>query len=200
MNRAETNALAAIRAGARRHAERIGRSVHRGRVSQVSPLIVDLLASDLLLEEDQIELGQDVARYDDTDGIAVGDILALLEVEQGDWIAVTVVSDRHPTRPASQDELDAAVDTLQDEIDALSAGGGDKTFHWHQGSAAATWGPVDPVTHLVLPIPHMLGKFTAPPTVINSFGETVEGEIDYIDLNHVTLKFGGAFAGDAYFN
>lgn len=83
----------AIRAGARRHDENAGRRVYRGVITGLSPLAVDLLGVDLNLDDQDIELSQDVARYDASEGLDVGDALALLEVDDGDWIAVSVLSE-----------------------------------------------------------------------------------------------------------
>lgn len=76
-----------------------------------------------------------------------------------------------------------------DIITAIAAVVQDARFHHNQGSALATWGP----------IAHNLGKVPAV-TVVNSANEVVEGAMSIGDLNHVTLTFGAAFAGDAYFN
>lgn len=83
----------AIRHGARRHEQRHGRRVYRGTITSLSPLGVDLLGVDLTLDADDIDLSQDVALYDQNVGLVVGDVLALIEPEQGDFIATTVVSD-----------------------------------------------------------------------------------------------------------
>jgi hypothetical protein len=83
----------AIRAGARRHEERTGRRVYRGVITSLAPLGVDLEGLDLSLDAQDIQLSQDVERYKASEGLHVGDGLALLEVDDGDWIAVTVISD-----------------------------------------------------------------------------------------------------------
>jgi hypothetical protein len=83
----------AIRRGAQRHDERQGRRVYRGTITSLSPLGVDLLGVDLTLDEDDLELSADVEAYDTTTGLAVGDVLMLLEVEDGDFVAVAVVAD-----------------------------------------------------------------------------------------------------------
>lgn len=99
MRSAERHLARGIRAALRRHDERRGRHVARGRIITLNPLGVDLLESDLTLDEDDIDLSQDVRRYDATEGLAVDDVLALLEVAEGDWIAVSVLSD-HAVEPA----------------------------------------------------------------------------------------------------
>jgi hypothetical protein len=83
----------AIRQGARQHDRKAGRRVYRGVIRTLSPLSLDLLGVDLTLDDRDVELSQDVLRYDASEGLRVGDTLALLEVQEGDWIAVSVVSD-----------------------------------------------------------------------------------------------------------
>lgn len=48
-------------------------------------------------------------------------------------------------------------------------------------------------------IQHNLGKY---PSIIvkDSAGTTVEGDVEYLDLNTVRIIFSGAFSGVAYFN
>ena len=83
----------AIRRGAQRHSERKGRSVSRAVITALDPLELDLLGSDMALDADDVDFSQEVERYDASEGLNVGDTLSLIEVEEGDWIAVGVVSD-----------------------------------------------------------------------------------------------------------
>lgn len=83
----------AIRNGVRRHEERVGPRVYRGTITGLSPLAIDLHGVDLNLDDQDVQLSQDVQRYDTSEGLAVGDQLALIEVAEGDWIATTVISD-----------------------------------------------------------------------------------------------------------
>jgi hypothetical protein len=48
-------------------------------------------------------------------------------------------------------------------------------------------------------IEHNLDKYPSV-TVVDSGGSVVEGEVDYIDRNNITLTFSGAFSGRAYLN
>jgi len=48
-------------------------------------------------------------------------------------------------------------------------------------------------------IPHNLGKIPSV-TVIDGYGNRVHGDVDYVDLNNLTIKFNTAFAGTAYLN
>ena len=66
--------------------------------------------------------------------------------------------------------------------------GGDKNYVHTQISASATW-----------TVSHDLGKF--PSVTIVDSGETVViGNIDYVDLNNLTITFSAAFGGKAYLN
>ena len=64
----------------------------------------------------------------------------------------------------------------------------DKTYNHNQGIPSATW-----------VVEHNLNKYPSV-TVIDSTSKTVEGDIEYIDVNNVTLTFNGAFSGMAIFN
>ena len=59
-------------------------------------------------------------------------------------------------------------------------------YHHPQLTASDTW-----------VIAHHL-NFNPNVTVVDSAGTNVEGELQYTDLNTVTLRFNAAFAGDAY--
>lgn len=83
----------AIRHGAARHEQRHGRRSYRGTITSLTPLAIDLHGVDLNLDDQDVELSQDVQRYDASEGLQIGDQLALLEVAPGDWIAATVISD-----------------------------------------------------------------------------------------------------------
>lgn len=65
---------------------------------------------------------------------------------------------------------------------------GDRHHTHDQGTAAAEW-----------LIAHGLGKCPAV-TVVDSAGDQVEGDVDYIDLNTLTVFFSAPFAGRAYLN
>ena len=64
----------------------------------------------------------------------------------------------------------------------------DKNFEFDQLTPSASW-----------TITHNLGKMPAV-TIVDSAGNKVIGEIQYIDLNTVVLSFSAAFAGKAYMN
>ena len=66
--------------------------------------------------------------------------------------------------------------------------GSDKTYRHVQGVASAFW-----------EVSHGLAKFPAV-SVIDSGGSLIEGDIDYLDENTVTLTFASPFSGEAHFN
>jgi hypothetical protein len=80
----------AFHLAARRQSERRGRQHGRGEITSLAPLIVNLLGTDLVLGAADIELGASVLRFDATEGLAVGDVLALAEMAEGEWMAVDV--------------------------------------------------------------------------------------------------------------
>lgn len=69
-----------------------------------------------------------------------------------------------------------------------SGSGADKHYTHHQSSASATWN-----------VNHNLGKFSSV-TVVDSGNTVVQGQIQFVDANNVTLIFSSAFSGRAYFN
>lgn len=93
----------AIRRGAQRHSERKGHPVSRAIILSLDPLELDLLGSDMTLNDDDVDFSQEVERYDASEGLNVGDTLSLIEVEEGDWIAVGVISDTE-VRPIPEGE------------------------------------------------------------------------------------------------
>lgn len=104
--------------------------------------------------------------------------------------------------PGSNDAPVTAVTSYNDLIDLPKINGvtlqgnktsadlsiGDKTFTYTQSSALATW-----------EINHNLAKYPAI-SVVDSGGNTVIGEIKYIDQNNLTISFMSAFSGKAYLN
>jgi len=62
-------------------------------------------------------------------------------------------------------------------------------YHIHnQGIASATW-----------VITHNLKKYPSV-TVVDSLGNVVIGDVQYTNINTVTLTFNGGFSGQAYLN
>ena len=65
---------------------------------------------------------------------------------------------------------------------------GDKNFVFNQSVAAATWN-----------VQHNLNKFPSV-TSVNINNIEVKGEIEYTDLNNLTITFSAGFSGKAYLN
>tara|TARA_R110002126_G_scaffold137390_1_gene281832 strand:+ start:1062 stop:1766 length:705 start_codon:yes stop_codon:yes gene_type:complete len=70
----------------------------------------------------------------------------------------------------------------------LAADASDKTFIFNQGVPAAQW-----------VISHNLGKFPSV-SVVNNNKVLINGEVEYIDNNNLTVTFSAGFAGQAYLN
>lgn len=73
------------RAAAREH-ERRGTGRYRGTILDTSPLRIDLHGTDLQLEADDVTLGKSVVAA----GFDVGDVLALIEIDKDEYMAVDV--------------------------------------------------------------------------------------------------------------
>ena len=68
------------------------------------------------------------------------------------------------------------------------AAGSDKNLVFNQAIPAAVW-----------TINHNLNKFPSV-TVIDSSGRVVEGDVQYQDVDNLTIAFSSAFSGDASLN
>lgn len=66
--------------------------VRRGIVKQLSPLSVELIDADVLIDADEMLLGAWLRLYDEQFGIEVGDTAFLYPLESGDWLAFDVAS------------------------------------------------------------------------------------------------------------
>ena len=79
----------------------------------------------------------------------------------------------------------SSITGLSEKLDQLDS---DNFFIYSQKSASSIW-------HIV----HNMNKYPAI-TIVDSANNSVVGEINYINLNEVELKFVGAFSGKAYLN
>lgn len=68
------------------------------------------------------------------------------------------------------------------------ADGNGATFTWNQSIPATVW-----------TIPHNLNKYP-PVSVVDTLGNRVEADVQYIDNNTVQITFGSPFTGKAYIN
>lgn len=80
------------------------------------------------------------------------------------------------------------VDISQNILDIINGVESDKHFTYVQNTPESVW-----------IITHNLNKKPAP-TVTDSAGNIVEGDINYIDLNTIKITFNGAFTGEAHLN
>lgn len=70
----------------------------------------------------------------------------------------------------------------------LGTGGTDKSFTFTQSSPATSWS----ITHNLSKKPSV--------TVVDSADTVVVGDVEYNDLNSLTITFTAAFSGKAYLN
>ena len=76
----------------------------------------------------------------------------------------------------------------QAEVNALIASSTDKFYEHTQASSNAVW-----------TIPHGLGKKPSV-DVQDGSGNSIEGSVNYVDSNNLTITFNTAFTGSAYLN
>jgi hypothetical protein len=105
-----------------------------------------------------------------------------ITINSGEQINVSV------QQPTLQNTIVIPRPTTSLSIKGVTGGGGDAHYTHVQGVAEATW-----------EVTHNLGK-RASVTVVDSTDNVVIGEIEYLTMNSVRLKFAGAFSGKAYFN
>jgi hypothetical protein len=105
-----------------------------------------------------------------------------ITINSGEQINVSV------QQPSLQTTIVIPRPTTSVSIKGVTGGGGDAHYTHVQGTAEATW-----------EVTHNLGK-RASVTVVDSTDNVVIGEIEYLTMNTVRLKFAGAFSGKAYFN
>lgn len=72
--------------------------------------------------------------------------------------------------------------------EVLLPSGGDISYRYQQITPVSTW-----------VVSHNLGKYPAV-AVVDSAGTSVDGLVEYIDLNQLQITFSAPFAGDAFLN
>ena len=70
----------------------------------------------------------------------------------------------------------------------ISAPSTDKNFVYTQGAPASTWN-----------VNHNLNKFPSV-SVVDSANNDVIGDVQYVDVNNLTITFSSSFSGKAYLN
>lgn len=87
-----------------------------------------------------------------------------------------------------RDEPDAHPISAITGLAEAIADAADKHYTHVQATPSSSWA-----------ITHGLGKYPSI-TVLDSSGQSVEGDVLYVDLNNVTLNFNSGFSGTAVFN
>lgn len=103
-----------------------------------------------------------------------------IEVKSGDTININA------TTQVASATLKVAQPTTSVTVTGIK--GGDAHYTHTQSVPSSEW-----------TVQHNLGKKSSV-TVVDSADTVVFGEVEYIDLNNVTITFNGAFSGKAYFN
>lgn len=85
-----------------------------------------------------------------------------------------------------RDALDADEAVTKGQLDA--AGVADLRYRHIQDAAALEW-----------TVTHNLGKYPSV-TVIDSGGSQVHGDVEYVNLNTLVIRFSAAFGGEAHLN
>jgi hypothetical protein len=85
-------------------------------------------------------------------------------------------------------QYDAQVAALYAAIGSGGGTGSDAHYTYTQTTPAAAWN-----------VAHMLGKFPSV-DVVDTGGNEILTDVDYVDANHVTISFSNATAGKAYMN
>lgn len=105
-----------------------------------------------------------------------------ITINSGEQINVSV------QQPTLQNTIVIPRPTTSLSIKGVTGGGGDAHYTHVQGVAEAIW----EVTHNLNKRPSV--------TVVDSTDNIVFGEVEYLTMNTIRLKFAGAFSGKAYFN
>jgi hypothetical protein len=105
-----------------------------------------------------------------------------ITINSGEQINVSV------QQPTLQNTIVIPRPTTSLSIKGVTGGGGDAHYTHVQGVAEAIW----EVTHNLNKRPSV--------TVVDYTDNIVFGEVEYLTMNTIRLKFAGAFSGKAYFN
>lgn len=107
----------------------------------------------------------------------------LENISQIDSVLGSVIAIAKMYTGIENDLIKVEVDNVHETIEAKS-----KTYVYEQGIAAETWD-----------ITHNLNKYPSV-TVIDSAGDQVFANLNYVDENELVLNFGAEFTGKAYLN
>lgn len=84
----------AIRQHSKRSVDVNGQTIVKGIVRAVSPLVVEPVRGDILIEADHLLLGAWARFFDATWGIAVDDTVLMTRMADNDWYVMDVISDK----------------------------------------------------------------------------------------------------------
>lgn len=89
-----------------------------------------------------------------------------------------------------KDKIEVNISTNNKKIsgNVQTGAGSDKNFVFTQATASALW-----------KIKHNLNKYCSV-SVVDSAGNVVVGDVNYIDKGNIEISFSAAFAGKAYLN
>lgn len=113
------------------------------------------------------------------------DTLYLLKSTQSFYIYNEETSKYNPATKDYESIINQYISELNKRIDNINEY---KNYIYVQRSAESIWN-----------INHNLNKMPSV-TVVDSAGSVVVGDITYIDLNNIRIKFSGAFSGKAFIN
>lgn len=128
-------AARAIRRHQTRQHEYLERDGLYAEVAQADPLILKPHGTSLVLTEDALEPTQRVKQHIKDHGLSTDDTVLVLQMPNDDWVVLDVVTDQLAERTPTQDDIDA----LQDEIDTIVTGGGDKFASFDVLTPATVW-------------------------------------------------------------
>lgn len=83
----------AIREQDRDTAHRMVREIEYADVRQVNPLLAEMHSSSVVLDDEDLTLGQWARSYDSAVGIAPGDTLAVKQMRGGGWLVTDIIND-----------------------------------------------------------------------------------------------------------
>lgn len=90
---AESKHLArAIREHTRNGVSKLGHKLVKATVTRINPLGVELMRSDIVIDEEHLLLSGWLRHFDSRWGIEVGDTLLMSQLDDGDWYVLDVVS------------------------------------------------------------------------------------------------------------
>lgn len=69
-----------------------GQRIVKALVAQIDPLVIELMRNDIAIDDDHLILGSMMRWYDAKVGFAVGDMVLVTRLDDGDWLVHEVVT------------------------------------------------------------------------------------------------------------